>query len=39
MEAQASINVDAERRDVRYLVIEEASLVAEEALSDSAIVE
>ena len=39
MEAQASINVAAERRYVRYLVIEEGSLVADEALSDSAIVE
>ena len=39
MEAQASINVAAERRDVRYLVIEEGALVADEALSDSAIVE
>lgn len=36
-EASASVNVAAERRDVRYLVVDDASLVVEKATSDSAI--
>lgn len=37
METRASINVAAERRDVRYLVVGEASLAVEGVTSDSAI--
>ena len=36
METRASINVAAERRDVRYLVVGEASLAVEGVTSDSA---
>ena len=37
MEVRASINVAAERRDVRYLVVEDASLAVSDALSETAI--
>ena len=37
METQASINVAAERRDVRYLVVDDATLAVEGATSDDAV--
>lgn len=37
METQASINVAAERRDVRYLVVDDAALAVEGATSDDAV--
>ena len=37
METQASINVAAERRDVRYLVVDDTALVVEGATSDEAV--
>lgn len=37
VEVLASINVAAERRDVRYLVVEDASLMVSEAVSETAI--
>lgn len=37
IEVLASINVAAERRDVRYLVVEDASLMVSEAVSETAI--
>ena len=39
METGASINVAAERRDVRYLVVSETNLVAEGAMSQEAVSE
>ena len=37
METQASINVAAERRDVRYLVVDDTALAVEGATSDEAV--
>ena len=37
VEARASINVVAERRDVRYLVVDEESLAVEDAKSEAAV--
>lgn len=37
METQASINVAAERRDVRYLVVDDTTLAVEGATSDDAV--
>ena len=37
METQASINVAAERRDVRYLVVDDTTLAVEGATSDEAV--
>ena len=37
METQASINVAAERRDVRYLVVDDTTLAVEGATSDGAV--
>ena len=39
METRASINVAAERRDVRYLVVDEASLSTEGSTSEAAVTE
>ena len=39
METRASINVAAERRDVRYLVVDEASLSTEGSISEASVTE